>query len=88
MNWQNYRKNQENNGFYHEQNKLTPPDEKLICRIEKISPFHKGFAELGKALKMPMSQIMGKEVATFKEKVNFKMPGGDGFTPHQDQQAG
>jgi len=24
----------------------------------------------------------------FKEKVNFKMPGGDGFKPHQDSQAG
>ena len=24
----------------------------------------------------------------FKEKINFKMPGGDGFKPHQDSQAG
>ena len=24
----------------------------------------------------------------FKEKINFKMPGGAGFEPHQDQQAG
>jgi ectoine hydroxylase-related dioxygenase (phytanoyl-CoA dioxygenase family) len=24
----------------------------------------------------------------FKEKINFKMPGGSGFEPHQDQQAG
>ncbi|HIE20180.1 MAG TPA: phytanoyl-CoA dioxygenase family protein, partial [Rhodospirillales bacterium] len=24
----------------------------------------------------------------FKEKVNFKMPGGGGFKPHQDSQAG
>ena len=72
---------------FHEQSKLNP-DEKLICRIEKISPFHKGFAELGEALKKPMSQIMGEDAVMFKEKVNFKMSGGDGFTPHQDQQAG
>jgi len=31
---------------------------------------------------------LGEEAILFKEKVNFKMPGGDGFTPHQDQQAG
>jgi len=24
----------------------------------------------------------------FKDKINFKLPGGDGFKPHQDQQAG
>lgn len=44
---------------YHEQSKINP-DEKLICRIEKISPFHKGFAELGKALKNPCRKSWGK----------------------------
>jgi ectoine hydroxylase-related dioxygenase (phytanoyl-CoA dioxygenase family) len=72
---------------YHENSKLDP-DIKLINRIEYISPFHAGFAELNTALKSPMSQLLGDEAVLFKEKVNFKMPGGDGFKPHQDSQAG
>ena len=27
---------------------------------------------------------MGEEAVLFKDKINFKMPGGDGFKPHQD----
>ena len=28
------------------------------------------------------------QIQLFKDKINFKMPGGDGFKPHQDSQAG
>jgi ectoine hydroxylase-related dioxygenase (phytanoyl-CoA dioxygenase family) len=31
---------------------------------------------------------MGEDVFLFKEKINFKMPGGGGFEAHQDSQAG
>jgi ectoine hydroxylase-related dioxygenase (phytanoyl-CoA dioxygenase family) len=31
---------------------------------------------------------LGEEAVLFKEKINFKMPGGGGFEPHQDSQAG
>jgi ectoine hydroxylase-related dioxygenase (phytanoyl-CoA dioxygenase family) len=31
---------------------------------------------------------MGGPVVLFKDKINFKMPGGPGFTAHQDQAAG
>jgi len=72
---------------YHEQSRLDP-DEQLICRIENIAPFHPGFAALSRALAGPMAQLLGEESVLFKEKVNFKMPGGDGFKPHQDSQAG
>jgi 2-aminoethylphosphonate dioxygenase len=60
----------------------------LINRIENIAPFHNGFAELAGALRAPVGQLLGEEAMLFKEKVNFKMPGGDGFKPHQDSQAG
>jgi 2-aminoethylphosphonate dioxygenase len=72
---------------YHEKSKLKP-DINLINRIENISPFHSGFAELSKALEQPISQLFDEESILFKEKINFKMPGGDGFKPHQDSQAG
>lgn len=60
----------------------------LVSRIEKIAPFHEGFGALTEALKGPMGQLLGEKAVLFKEKINFKMPGGDGFKPHQDSQAG
>jgi len=62
--------------------------EDLVNRIEKIGPFHAGFLELSEALKAPVGQLLGEEAVLFKEKINFKMPGGGGFKPHQDSQAG
>jgi hypothetical protein len=72
---------------YHENSKLDPHIQ-LINRIEYISPFYPGFAELSNALKTATGQLLGEEAVLFKEKINFKMPGGDGFKPHQDSQAG
>jgi hypothetical protein len=60
----------------------------LISRIENIAPFHAGFEELSTVMKAPVAQLLGEEAVLFKEKINFKMPGGDGFKPHQDSQAG
>ncbi|MBT7944015.1 MAG: phytanoyl-CoA dioxygenase family protein [Alphaproteobacteria bacterium] len=72
---------------YHEKS-LKGDDTELISRIENIAPFHEGFAELSTVLKAPVAQLLGEPAALFKEKVNFKMAGGDGFKPHQDSQAG
>lgn len=72
---------------FHEKS-LKEPSQDLINRIEKISPFHSGFAELSRVLKHPVGRLLGEDAVLFKEKINFKMPGGDGFKPHQDSQAG
>jgi len=72
---------------YHEKS-LKGDDADLVSRIENIAPFHAGFAELTEALAAPVGQLLGEGAALFKEKINFKMPGGDGFKPHQDSQAG
>ena len=72
---------------FHEKS-LKGDDADLISRIENIAPFHEGFSELSQALCAPVSQLLGEDAVLFKEKVNFKMPGGDGFKPHQDSQAG
>lgn len=72
---------------YHEKS-LIDGKQDLICRIENISPFHDGFEHLTQVLKAPVGQLLGEQAALFKEKINFKMPGGDGFKPHQDSQAG
>jgi len=72
---------------YHEAS-LKEPGRQLIARIENIAPFHAGFGELSGALKRAAGQLLGEEAVLFKEKINFKMPGGAGFKPHQDAQAG
>ena len=72
---------------YHETS-LTEPRRSQVSRIEKIAPYHQGFRELSEVLEESVGQILGEEAELFKEKINFKMPGGDGFKPHQDSQAG
>jgi hypothetical protein len=67
---------------------LVDPTTRLVTRIERIAPFHAGFRELVEALKPPVEELLGEPAVLFKEKVNFKMPGADGFKPHQDAQAG
>ncbi len=71
---------------YHE--KSRKDGKELVNRIENIAPFHAGFEKLTEALSAPVSQLLGEQAVLFKEKVNFKMPGGGGFAPHQDSQAG
>jgi hypothetical protein len=72
---------------YHEKS-LKGDGALLINRIENITPFHEGFAELAEALRLAVGALLGEEAVLFKDKINFKMPGGDGFKPHQDLQAG
>jgi hypothetical protein len=72
---------------FHETSKLdgTTP---LVARIENIVPFHDGFRALCAAIAAPVAQLLGEAGVLFKEKINYKMPGGDGFKAHQDSQAG
>ena len=72
---------------YHEPSLLLD-DHEIINRIENITPFHGGFRELAECLKFSVGQLFGEKAVLFKEKINFKMPGGSGFKPHQDAQAG
>jgi len=69
---------------------LLRPGERVLQRIENFCPFHAGFAALcdGEKLSGTVSRLFGEPAVLFKDKINFKLPGGDGFKPHQDQQAG
>lgn len=59
------------------------PDQ--LCRIEYLAGSDAYFAEvLVPALKSLIEQQIGQPVNLFKDKCNFKHPGGGGFTPHQD----
>jgi hypothetical protein len=66
------------------------PKRQVLQRIENFCPVHAGFDALlndGKLLRS-VEDLFGAEAVIFKDKINFKMPGGQGFKPHQDQQAG
>ena len=69
---------------------LTEPGRRVVQRIENFCPFHAGFDGLirGGRLLNWASSLLGGPAVLFKEKINFKLPGADGFKAHQDQQAG
>ena len=63
---------------------------RIISRIEDFVSFHEGFAELitRRRMQQAVSDLLGEKAVLFKDKINFKLPGGDGFKEHQDVQAG
>lgn len=75
--------------MYFEKN-LQSPAERILCRMENLEPYHRGFSELfnGDRLRGIVSGLFDEEAVLYKDKINFKMPGGDGFRAHQDVQAG
>lgn len=64
--------------------------ERVLNRLENFCPYHPAFDALMNAgeLSRRVGGLFGEPAVLFKEKINFKMPGGGGFTPHQDIQAG
>jgi hypothetical protein len=75
--------------LYREQS-VTDASLRVIQRIENFCPFHPGFDQLIRrdALARWVGALLGEPAVLFKEKINFKMPGGGAFKAHQDQQAG
>jgi hypothetical protein len=66
------------------------PGQRILNRIENVLPYHGGFKALAVGPKMQgaCSQLFGEPALLFKDKINYKMPGGGGFEAHQDVQAG
>jgi len=62
--------------------------QRQLCRTENYLDYHDGLKSLieGK-LTNAVSQCMREPSILFKEKVNYKLPGGAGFTAHQDAPA-
>lgn len=61
-----------------------------LNRIENFLPWSELLSNLfsSNRLGAAASQLLGEPAIVFKDKINFKQPGGDGFLPHQDAQAG
>jgi ectoine hydroxylase-related dioxygenase (phytanoyl-CoA dioxygenase family) len=60
-----------------------------LCRVENFLPYHEGLAALlgREDLMAALGQLFGEPAVLFKEKVNYKLPGGQGFAAHQDAPA-
>ncbi len=64
-------------------------DGPVIARSELFADEHVplGTFVRGPLLKGIVGQLLGEPAVLYKEKVNYKLPGGGGFAPHQDAAA-
>jgi len=69
---------------------LSEPGRRVLSRIEKFADYHQGLREIvaGPRIAGRATELLGELAVLFKEKINFKMPGGGGFEAHQDIQPG
>lgn len=69
---------------------VTEPGRRVLSRIEKFVEEDAVLADLilRSGLAERAGQLLGGPAVLFKEKINFKLPGGQGFAPHQDIQPG
>jgi ectoine hydroxylase-related dioxygenase (phytanoyl-CoA dioxygenase family) len=76
--------------WVYREDSMTTPGRRVVQRIENFCPYHPGFDRFIRdgALVRWTGALLGAPVLLFKDKINFKMPGGAGFKAHQDQQAG
>lgn len=58
----------------------------VLCRTENVVPFHdvvRGALMGGKLLRIA-SALLGEPAVLYKDKINYKAPGGAGYAAHQD----
>ena len=61
----------------------------VVARSERFADDHRflGAFIRGEAIGNVLAELFGEPALLFKEKVNYKYPGGGGFAPHQDATA-
>jgi len=59
---------------------------RILTRLENFVDYNEKFQELvySEKIKGCIEELLGEPSVLFKEKINFKNPGGGGFNPHQD----
>lgn len=70
-------------------NEVSSTGERQLMRTENFAPYHAGFNSLlfGDQLRSILAQVTGEEMLLFKDKINYKLPGGNGFDAHLDAPA-
>ncbi len=74
---------------YHESS-LLDAGQRVLSRIENFCPYHESLQDLltaGHVISC-INALFDQLAVLFKDKINYKMPGGDGFKAYQDAQAG
>ncbi|KAF9892878.1 hypothetical protein FE257_000467 [Aspergillus nanangensis] len=68
---------------------ITPEGKRQMMRTENFVDYHPQWNELvcGEALGSILAQLAGEETILFKDKINYKLPGGNGFHAHVDYHA-
>ncbi len=68
---------------------ITATGERQIMRTENFADYHSGFNTLlhGTALCGILAQLTGDEMVLFKDKINYKLAGGNSFGAHLDAPA-
>lgn len=61
-------------------------DPNQLSRIENFVPFHEGLGDLltNPEIQNVVSELMGEEAILYKDRINFKAPGGGAHSAHQD----
>lgn len=72
------------NAYY--ETSLLDQKSRILSRIEKFTDFHSGLKNMANSpiLLQCLNEIVGEDCILFKEKINLKQPGGNGFRTHQD----
>jgi len=65
-------------------------ESRLLHRVENFFPYHDQYdtAFNGEWFLSLVAQLFEEPAVLYKEKINFKYPGGESFKPHQDHAAG
>ncbi|MHB8661130.1 MAG: phytanoyl-CoA dioxygenase family protein [Acidimicrobiales bacterium] len=60
-----------------------------LCRTENLVPYHDGLRALlcSGSLVDVAGALLGEPAVLYKDKLNYKLPGGAGYAPHQDAPA-
>ncbi len=61
----------------------------MLCRVERFLPYHPQLKQmlLSKRIFDVLRDLFGEDACLFKDKINYKLPGGGAFKPHQDAPA-
>ena len=72
------------NAYY--ETSLLDEKSRILSRIEKFADFHSGLKNIAESSRLldHLQDLVGEECILFKEKINLKQPGGNGFRTHQD----
>lgn len=75
--------------WLHHYEKLSDTGASRLARTENILSYSTGLGRLLMAGKVPgyVSSALGEDVFLYKEKINYKYPGGAGYRAHQDAPA-